>query len=394
MLPLVKKYAPKSVQELMGQDKAIASLRSFVKGPRRKKAAILWGPPGTGKTTAAHAVAKELGLELFELNASDFRNKEQISSRLGSAMNQQSLFSKGKLLLVDDIDGLSGSDDRGGLQEIIRLLEDSTVPVVLTMLDPHDHKFSSLRSKSELISFEPLATGTLTSLLLAISKKEAIGLSEEAAKSISRRSGGDARAALNDLEILSTLGTITLESLDALGMREKQETILNALLKIFKTTDPHVAVSAFDYVDEDVDQRLLWLDANLPEEYSQPADLARAYDALSKADIFQRRIRRWQHWRFLVTINALLTAGVAVAKDKKYEKVVEYKQTGRLLKIWWANQKAMKKKAIAAKIAAHTHTSIKEAVKSMSSYKQILKKNIPLAEELGLDSEELAWVKG
>ena len=113
---------------------------------------------------------------------------------------------------------------------------------------------------------------------------------------------------------------------------------------------------------------MLWLDANLPEEYARPEDLARAYDALSKADVFQRRIRRWQHWRFLVYINALLTAGVAVAKDKKYEKFVQYKPTGRLLKIWWANQKSMKKKAIAEKIAHKTHSSKKDILKSTMPY--------------------------
>ena len=64
-----------------------------------------------------------------------------------------------------------------------------------------------------------------------------------------------------------------------------------------------------------------------------------------------------------------------------------------MLKIWWANQKAMKKKAIAEKIAAHTHTSAKEAIKSMPYYRQILRKDRPLAEMLGLDAEEIAWVK-
>ena len=395
MLPLVRKYAPKSTTEIVGQDKAIASLKSFVQNYARqkKKAALLHGPAGTGKTSSVHALARELNLELFELNASDFRNKEQISSKLGAAMKQQSLFSKGKLLLVDDIDGLSGAQDRGGLQEILRLIEGSTFPVVLTMLNPYDNKFSSLRSKSEMITFEPVGNGALSTLLLSISKKEKIDLSEEAAKSLSRRSGGDVRAAITDLEILSTLGKITAESLEALGMREKEETIISAVVKIFKTTDPNIAVKAFEYVNEDVNQQLLWLDANLPEEYARPEDLARAYDALSKADVFQRRIRRWQHWRFLVYINALLTAGVAVAKDKKYEKFVQYKPTGRLLKIWWANQKAMKKKAIAEKIAAHTHTSAKEAIKSMPYYRQILRKDRPLAEMLGLDAEEIDWVK-
>ena len=107
----------------------------------------------------------------------------------------------------------------------------------------------------------------------------------------------------------------------------------DALLKVFKTTDPFVALSAFDNVNEDFDKRFLWIDENLPREYKDPKSLARAYDALSKADVFRGRIRRWQHWRFLVYIRAYLTAGVAVSKDEKYKKMVQYARSTRPLKI-------------------------------------------------------------
>jgi len=142
---------------------------------------------------------------------------------------------------------------------------------------------------------------------------------------------------------------------------------------------------------------LLWIDQNLPFEYVKAEDLARAYDKLSKADVFNRRIRRWQHWRFLVYINALITAGVAVSKDEKYKKFVQYKPTGRLLKLWWAKQKGMKKKAIAGKIAEKTHSSVREVLKDIEYFKVIFKKNKEMgkaiAEYVDLDKEEVSWLR-
>jgi replication factor C large subunit len=399
MQPLIKKYTPGSSKEIIGQLEAIKQLASFIMNykKQKKKAALLYGPTGIGKTSSVHAFAKENNLEIFELNASDFRNKDQIKQKLGSAINQHSLFSKGKLILVDDIDGLSGTKDRGAIPEIIKLMNSSTFPIILTAHNPYERKFSSIRSKVNMIEFKPINLKDMLLLLEKIKKKEKFSISEDLLKSIARRSGGDLRAAINDLEILSSLKDITKESLEDLGMREKEDSIIEGLLKIFKSTDPKIAISAFDQVNEDLDQQLLWLDENLPKEYEKPADLARAYDKLSRADVFQRRIRRWQHWRFLVYINALITAGVAVSKDKKYDKFVQYKPTGRILKMWWAKQKSMKKKAIAEKIALNTHTSSKQVLKSMPYFQIMFKKNKELAtkiaDELDLDKEELVWLR-
>lgn len=399
MSPLIKKYSPNSTKEIIGQQEAISQLNSFILNfkKQKKKAVLLYGPTGTGKTSAAYALAKEHDLEIYELNASDFRNKEQIKQKLGSAVKQQSLFSKSKLILVDELDGISGTKDRGGIPEIIRLIQQSSFPIILTLRNPYDLKFSSLRSKTNMIEFKPIALKEMVPFLKNICKKEKIELDESSLKSIVRRSGGDLRATINDLEIISPMKEITKESLEDLGIREKEESIIEALIKIFKSTDPKIAITAFNYVNEDLDQQLLWLDENLPKEYEKPLDLKRAYDKLSKADIFRRRIKRWQHWRFLVYINALITAGIAVSKDEKYNKFVQYKPTGRLLKMWWAKQKAMKKKAIAAKIALNTHTSAKQTIKSMPYFQFIFRKDkqmaAGMAEELDLDNEEIAWLK-
>ena len=401
MHPFTFKYRPKTAKEIIGQESAIKKLRDFVVNfkKQKKNAALLYGPSGTGKTISAYVIAKELNLEILEVNASDVRNADEINSLLGSAIGQMSLFSKGKLILVDEIDGLSGTKDRGGLQAITKLIEKSSFPIILTATNPWDYKFNNLKRRAEMIEFIPLDYLSIFEILKNICSKEEIKYEEEILKGLARRAGNDARAAINDLQTLSMEAKeLTKESLEELGERNKLDSMINALIKIFKSTDPKVAITAFDTVEENLDQQLLWLDENLPKEYIKPEDLAKAYDKLSKADVFNRRIRRWQHWRFLVYINALITAGIAVSKKEKYRHYVQYKPTGKLLKLWWAKQKSMKKKAIAGKIAEKTHTSAKQALKNTLPYLQIaFRKNQnfreQLTEELDLSMEEAEWLR-
>ena len=248
------------------------------------------------------------------------------------------------------------------------------------------------------MEFKELDHISVFKILQNICNKEKIKYEEETLKTLSRRSGGDARAAINNLQALTQENKeLSKESIDDLSDREKTEKIMAALNKIFKTTDLKIAIAAFDNVEEDLNEQLLWIDENLPKEYTKPEDLAKAYEMLSKSDVFNRRIKRWQHYRFLIYINALITAGIASAKKEKYKSLVEYKPTGRLLKIWWSNQKAMKKKAIAEKIAEKTHSSKKEIIKSTMPYLPVMfankemRKNI--STELDLSDEEADWLK-
>ena len=308
------------------------------------------------------------------------------------------MFSKGKIILVDEVDGLAGREDRGGVQELIRIIEKTQFPVILTAANPWDFKFNALRNRCVLIELESLGYVEIAEVLRHICEKENIKYEIDVLKALARRAGGDCRAAINDLQSLTeSTKKLTKESLDELEQRSQEESMPSALLKIFKTTDPKIAINAFENVKEDLDQQLLWIDENLPYEYSKPEDLARAYDKLSKADVFDRRIKRWQHWRFLVYINALITAGVAVSKEDKYHKFVQYKPTGRLLKLWWAKQKSMKKKAIAAKIAEKTHSSVREVVKDMEYFKIIFRRDKEMAKAIeeyaDLSNEEVDWLK-
>lgn len=393
MKPLMSVYVPKNLDEIIGQDRAIEAARKNVKSG---KAMLFYGPPGTGKTAAAAAAATENSLELLEVNSSDFRNKDQINSIIGNASRQRSLFHSGKIILIDEADGVSGTKDRGGLAALSKIIEESAYPIIITATDPWDSKFSGIRKRCVLVPFSPLQNHDVASVLKRVCSAAGIIHDEESLMRIARRSGGDARSAINDMQTLIVKGSVTIESMEVLGDRSHEESMPQAIVKVLKTTDPKIAITAFENVREDKDQQMLWVDYNMPKEYTKPDDLARAYEQLSLADVFSRRIRRWQHWRFLVYINALQSAGVAVSKDSKYKVFIEYKQSSRLLKMWWAKQKSMKKKAISLKIAQKTHASARQVLQSFHYFLAMLKdKGISsgLAEEIGLDKEEIAWVR-
>jgi len=399
MEPWCVRYHPKSSAEIQGQNLAVSKLLEYMKNFKKGKSALIYGPPGCGKTSSVYAIAKELDLELIEVNASDARNANSIKEKLGNAIGQMSLFSKGKIILVDEIDGVSGTADRGGLSELARLIEKTNFPIIMTANDPFDAKFSTLRKKAEMIEFHTLAYPSILSVLKRIADAESIDFDETALTSLARRSGGDLRGAINDLQTLSEhTKKLNKNDVDELSGRKQKETMINALMRIFKTTDPNIALPALEDVDEDIDDAFLWIDENLPKEYKGAEDLAKAYDILSLADVYRGRIRRRQHWRFLVYINNLLTAGIALSKQERYPGFNKYTRTTRILNLWQFNQKNAKRKAIAAKIAEKTHTSSKRAIKDTLPYvKLIFKKNKEeagrLAEFFNLDKEEIAYLK-
>jgi len=402
-MQFTKKYEPKHTKEIIGQDESIRTIKKHVSehGAKKvRKALLLYGPTGTGKTSAITALAKELDLEIIEVNASDTRNTEGLEQKILPAIKQQSLFSKGKIILIDEIDGISGTNDRGGIPTLIKFIEESSFPIILTANDPWEQKFNALRKSCILVEFKAINFMETVNFLKKIAAKENITFDDDALNQLARMAKGDLRSALNDFEnVLSGSKRITKEDVLLTGERERDETIINALLKVFKTTSPEIAINAYEHIDEDIDKIFLWLDENLPKEYTKIEDLAKAYDNLSLADVYFGRIRRWQYYRYYVYIYNLLSVGIALSKKEKNNDYVQYGPPGRILKIWIANQKKLRRKSIAEKIAFHTHTSAKRAFAEVSHLRTIYHKSKDkkyldgMTEELKLEKEEVEWLK-
>ena len=102
-VPWCEKYRVHGLEDIKGQELAVDKIKMFLKSFPKKKAIVLHGSPGVGKTSLAYAVASENDCEILELNASDFRNKAKISGIVEPASRQASLFGKGKIILIDEV---------------------------------------------------------------------------------------------------------------------------------------------------------------------------------------------------------------------------------------------------------------------------------------------------
>jgi len=360
MLPWTEKYKPEKLSELLNPE--IVSLKNFIQNfPRQKKRAVLlYGQTGIGKTASVYALANSLNYEIIELNASDLRNKQQLQEVIGNAAKQQSIFKKGKLILIDEIDCLSNRD-RGAMQELIKIIETTNYPIIAIVNDIWQDKLRQLKSKSLVIEFKKPDKCMAVKVLQKIAVKENLKVDYSSLEMLAAINNCDIRASINDLQTLAAVSNaINKQNVNSLHLREKDETIFDALRLIFKSKTG--TLNAFDRIQNmDMDDFFLWLDENLPTEYKN-SELVKAYNVLSKADVFRGRIRRRQHWRFLVYINALLTEGISASKEEKKDSSFKsYKRPSRFLKIWIIKQKQAERTDSIKEIAKATHCSAKKA---------------------------------
>jgi len=395
-LPWTKKYEPKKLTEVVGQNSGISQLKHFITSYSPGKSILIYGSTGVGKTCAVYAAANELGYEILEVNASDSRNKQEIEKIIGASSTQMSLFKRGKIILIDETDGISGHHDRGCVPAIAAAVNKSSWPVVLIANNPWIDKLKAIRKNSVLVEFQPLSSSEVTFLLKRICEKENILYDESLLRSIAHRCGGDARAAINDLQSAALNKKIL--NLDVLGNRETEESIFNALRLIFKSSSATDVLGAFDNVEADWRECIMWVDENIPLEYP-PEFLKEAYNWLSRADVFNGRISRQQYWRFLVYIYSLITAGIATSKKSKKPGFTEYRRSTRILKLWQAKMRYAKKESIISKLAPYNHVSKNVARRDLFPFfHTLIKSNSSnnnfsrIAADLRLDDGETSWL--
>ncbi len=385
----VEKYRPKKLEEIKGQEEAVVKVKDFVKNyGKNKNAILLYGPPGTGKTSLAHTIANEIDFEIFELNASDLRNKERLKEVLKPAIEQKSLKKDGKIILVDEVDGIS-DEDYGGLSQLLELIDLSSFPMIITANDIWGKKFNALRKKCELLQLKEISYSNIKSIIQTISEKEGLTINNDFLTELAINSKGDLRAAINDLQTLSQLKDYFSIILDE---RNKETDIFNSLRRIFKEKPANEMLGIFDSVNMPMDEIFLWLEENIPSEYSGE-ELARAYELLAKADVFRGRIYKQQYWRFLVYENIFLSYGIASSKKTPKAGFTSYRKPMRILQIWMNNQKTAQKKSICEKYSQYVHVSKKRAMYEFPTIKQILKTNPNIQKELKLEEEEINYLK-
>ncbi|MBT6505374.1 AAA family ATPase, partial [Candidatus Woesearchaeota archaeon] len=170
------KYKLKEIEDIVGQDLIVEKLKDYIKNfsVHKGKAILLYGPTGSGKTSIVHALANHFNNELFEINSSDIRNKEKIEELVGAAATQMSLFGTKKIILLDEVDNLSGTKDRGGAIAIAKIIPKSVFPIIMTANDAYASKLKEVRKKSLVLELEEINYNIIKNIFKKILEKEKI----------------------------------------------------------------------------------------------------------------------------------------------------------------------------------------------------------------------------
>ena len=151
------KYRPQSFAQVVGYNKEKQIIQKWIadwKAGNPQKPLLLIGPPGIGKTTFALIIAKEFS-EYIELNASDKRSQDAIKSTVGESSSSRSLFGEEyKLIIMDEVDGIHGTNDRGGVRAIGEIIKNSKHPMILMANDFYSKRLQTIKPKCIVIKMQ------------------------------------------------------------------------------------------------------------------------------------------------------------------------------------------------------------------------------------------------
>jgi replication factor C large subunit len=377
--------AKKTLSSLIGNPSAIAAARAWAsgwQGGKRQPPLLVTGSTGTGKTALAHAIAGEFGWELFEFNASDFRNEENVASLLSHSATSSSLFGGTRLILIADADSLSGTADRGGAGAIAKVLASARQPVILTASDYYDRKLSSIKTHCQPLELRRSHVSTIAKFLKQEAASHGIPLAEGDAEKIAQAASGDIRAALNDLRAHNTSAS-----------RDREKNIFDVMRDIFKAEKYADARKAAFSSGVDHDTLKLWIAQNLPDACPAPFDLSEAYNKLSRADMFDGRIKRTQYWGYLRYSSDLMTAGVALSKSSPAQQhgYVPFAYPDYIRAMGSSKSARTLRKGALSKIARMCHCSVAQAGGYLPLFEAVAKKEEGAFGGL-FDEDELAFI--
>ncbi|MHA1531203.1 MAG: replication factor C large subunit [Candidatus Heimdallarchaeota archaeon] len=379
-LPWTELYRPTNLGQIVGNENAVDALRDWFDSwsPKaQRKAALLHGPAGTGKTSSVIALAKERGYELVEMNASDTRNKDAILRIAGSSAREGTLIggAKGKrILLIDEVDGITGREDRGGVKSLIDVINEAAVPIICTANDAYNQKLKALRKVSKVIAYYPVHKESILKVLKKIIREQKFELKAENLDFLAENAQGDLRSAINDLEgtVLQIKAGKTTDIELLHTYRDQTKDIQKALMDLFNSQNFIEGKRAIDGVKMKYDELLLWIFENA---YMHTSDeqLASTYETIASADRFLGRIRRRQNWKLLSYFFDLVSGGVAVEVDKPHRQISQYTFPSKIGMYAQTRFSRALRDSIASSMAEKTHVSKGSArTDSMYLVKQVL----------------------
>ncbi len=397
------KHAPKRRSDIVGNEDSVNEIIAYLnkfRNPRlrsklTKKALLLVGPPGIGKTSSVLAIANGLNFDVVAVNASDKRNKLSLqglrhASLFGSLKEELNDRIIGQILLVDEIDGLSGTADRGGIREIIDIIEKTRVPMILTANDVSSQKFKSLIDHCTVCEFYPPKASDIVGILSRICKNENLDVSKEVLIKLSELSLFDIRGSINSLQSLASgRKKVNLEDLSLIVTRDTSINIREFLHTLFVEANGDKAYQQ-TRVLKDVDYgKLLLILRDVSYRFTELGNydqLANIYDLLARADVALARAQRERVWSQLVYFYGMLTKELAdsITPAPEFPAIPDWKL--QVPSYWITLSRQRKGLAIAAKVGQSCLVSRNDAINYYFPYlRYIFSYGIELAANLAIE---------
>lgn len=249
--PLASRMRPTTLEEVVGQQHIIGRDKLLYRAIRADKLSsiIFYGPPGTGKTTLAKVIANTTSAQFQQLNATT-AGKKDMEEVVGEAQSRLGMYGKKTILFVDEIHRFN----KGQQDYLLPFVEDGTIILIgATTENPYFEVNGALISRSIIFELKPLEKEDVKMLLMraVTDKVKGLGaynavLHEDAAEFLADISGGDARAALNALE-LGVLSTgRAADGRIHIDLETASECIQKRVVRYDKTGDQHYdTISAF-----------------------------------------------------------------------------------------------------------------------------------------------------
>lgn len=282
----VDKHRPTAWSHIQGNTKAVKSIRSWVDNwSPGDTPQLLVGPPGTGKTSTAEVVADKLNLQIDAINASDARTGDDLQEMADSI---RTVNEERTLILLDEVDSWHHAVKRGsGAKALYDALSNPANPVILTANDDYQVP-NAVTSRCETHKFK-LSKRSRKAKLKKIRDKEDVDLSDDELDRLAERP--DLRSAINDLQIAAG-SDLPPRTDDREWSMSEWDMVDNILLG-----PEHGEKDTGDITPPDA---LMWLDENISKEY-RGLELAMAYEALSRADVWlgkAQHTREYRYWAY------------------------------------------------------------------------------------------------
>ncbi|QSW98947.1 replication factor C large subunit [Haloterrigena alkaliphila] len=401
MTDWTEKYRPTTLSEVRGNNKARDNLEEWAETwDDHRKSVIVHGSPGIGKTSAAHALANDMGWPVMELNASDDRKADIIKRVAGEASKSGTLTggeAGRRLVILDEADNFHGSADYGGSREVTRIVKDANQPVVLVANEFYDMS-QSLRNNCETIEFRDVSKRSIVPVLRDICRREGVEFEDEALEKIAESTSGDLRSAVNDLQAVAEQAErLTVEDV-VTSERDTTEGIFDFLDALIKEEDAEGALRASYDVDENPDEMLNWIEDNVPKDYAG-AELADAYEFLANADRWLGRVRASQNYSYWRYATDNMTAGVAASRREPKGGWTRYGPPSYWSKLGRTKGTRNTRDAIAERIAEREGTSVATArreilpfLAAMTHHCKNRELTVRMAAVYDLDEAEVSFV--